>query len=351
VPAFSAALVLAPLEFDASFSDALSVAGLGLSLIFGLGSRTLDVMELRLRIGVVIPSRVPFHTELRSGLREGLTSARVDVYDDYLATTRAKEDLAKFMPALRRTLQWRPDYLVVCSPSVSLVSEEGVQSLLRSFHRRGGGIVFIDNEPDEEARATLKNRYGFVNADVESAAEVLAAFVEANSEAGDEVLVLSGPPSSEPAARYRRVLQKRLPNASVTVGDPNGWTERATYTTLSKHLKAGHTPRFVLCGNDVMAFGAVRAVKEQQTAHDGRWDTQVLGYNGIARALFAIAEDGNPMAGTVCVPPAAYGEEIAAMILSDAGRVAARSRLQRRCIPISEGQMIQHGNVELLLDD
>lgn len=351
VPACSATLVLVPLEFDTTFSDALSVAGLFLSLVFGIGARVLDRLTMRARIGVVIPSRVSFHTELRIGLREGLTSVRADVYDDYLTRSQGRENLGEFVPALRRTLAWRPDYVAICSPSVALASNEAVLQLLAAFCARGGGIVFIDNEPTEEARTALGSHYGFVHADVESAARILADYVQNCMRPEDKILVLSGPPSSEPAERYRRVLEERCAAGSIAVGDPNGWTERATYDALRRHLAKGLIPRFVLCGNDVMAFGAVRAVRDTQVFGNGSWPIEVLGYDGIARSLFAIAEVGNPLAATVLIPPGAYGHEIAAMIIDDATRMFGRSRLSRRCIPIGEGQLIHQGNVDLILDD
>src|SRR6185437_5926874 len=70
LPALTATLILLPLQLKLSFSDALALAGLALSLIFGMGARALERITSRLRIGIVIPSRVPFHNELRKGLKE-----------------------------------------------------------------------------------------------------------------------------------------------------------------------------------------------------------------------------------------------------------------------------------------
>lgn len=130
LPGLTAVLVLLPLELHLTFSDGLSLAGLILSLGFGLGARAVERLLVRLRIGVVIPSIVPFHAELRQGFKEGMSAVRLDVYDDYAVTSRAIERLAEFVPSLRRTLAWGPDYLVICSPSVSLVSSQQVMALL-----------------------------------------------------------------------------------------------------------------------------------------------------------------------------------------------------------------------------
>jgi DNA-binding LacI/PurR family transcriptional regulator len=351
VPALTATLVLAPLELKTgNLADSLSLAGLAVSLLFGLGARTLDLRGIRMRLGIVIPSRAPFHKELRAGLREGLASIRAEIYDDYLIHSEAKENLSEFLPSLSRTLAWRPDYLVICSPSPSLFSDETVMRELASFHRRGGGIVFIDNPPGA-AEAARIGEFGFVRADVECAAKVLSEYVAANAKDHDTVLVLNGPPSSEPAERYRKELEARLPHALIAFGDINGWTERAACRALKKHLEQGQHPRFVLCGNDVMGFGAVRALRESQPPSGGQWTTEVLGYNGIARALFAISEEMNPFSATVCLPPGTYGQQIAEMVVGDASRIFGRSRLHSRCIPIHDGQLVSADNVELYLED
>lgn len=345
-PALTATLVLLPLQLDVAFSDALSLAGLCVSLLFGIGTKALRPLSMRVRVGVVIPSRVPFHTELRAGLEQALARLQVDLHDDYLLASRATERLDEFVPSLRRTLDWRPDYLVICSPSGALLSTENVLALLKQFSRRGGGIIFIDNEPDDAAREQLPT-YGHVRADVEAAATLLVAYIDQHSEAASRVLVLSGPEYSDPAERYRRVLASLGTGLAVVSA---GWSEQAAYSAALRHLDQGHVPNFILCGNDVIAFGAVRAVRERITVKPELKGTAVVGYNGIARALFAIAEPDNPFRATVSIPPAAYGHEIAAMIVSDATRMYGRTMLHRCCIPIGNERVIDENNIELVLE-
>jgi ABC-type sugar transport system substrate-binding protein len=352
LPSVTAVLVLLPLQLQLSFADALSLAGLVLSLAFGMGARTLERMTSRLRIGVVIPSRSPFHFELRQGLKAGLSSVRLDINDDYITTTQAAERLSEFVPSLRRTLDMAPDYLVIHSPSVQLVSTAQVIGLLRDFIRRGGGIVFIDNQPTTDARAKLGKHHGRVISDVETGAKIIAEHVQRNMNRDDEILVLAGPPGSAPAIMRQKILEEALPGADIQVADTGGWTRESAYAAAMRCFRSGGHPRFIICGNDVMAAGAVRAIREHRRTVQSRDPilTEVIGYDGIARALFAIAED-SPLAATVCTPPSAYGHEIAAMILADARRVfQVKSELLDCCIPVGEGQLITRYNVELVLD-
>jgi ABC-type sugar transport system substrate-binding protein len=344
--------VLLPLQLKLSFADGLSLAGLVVSLGFGMGARALERRTARMRIGIVIPSRAPFHTELRAGLKASLESVRFDVYDDYLTMSRAEERLSEFVPALRRTLAWRPDYVVICSPSVGLLSTEHVLRLLDGFMRRGGGVVFVDSEPDEAARASLSSRYGRVIADVEAGARILATYVAQRTPDDCEVLVLSGPTASEPAEMRRRTFEALLPKAKITVPDTGGWTELAAYDVTKKALSDGSRPRFIVCGNDVMAFGALRALREIKRSHPhASVDAEIVGYDGIPRALYAISDEYSEFVATIATPPSAYGQEIAAMLLDETALWHRGCALRHCCIPVGEGQLVTKSNAKLVIDD
>ena len=354
VPASTACFVLLPMYFHFSVSDGLSVAGMGLSLILAAGASLMTRLGMRLRVGIVIPSRVAFHLELRMGLAEALQGIRLHTYDDYLVTNGAVENLSDFVPALRRTLRWRPDYLVVCSPSTSLVSAAQVAELLVNHTRRGGGVIFIDNSSDEDVLIRMKRRFGSVTSDFHTGARLIAEFVGGQLGDGDEVLILAGPSSSTPATMRREVFRELFPQAHIQVADTGGWTDESTYRITRKWLAAGRRPRFIVCGNDVMATGAVRAIREAtKSARPWRQPirSEVVGYDGIARALFAISEPGNPLCATIRTPPSAYGHEIAAMIYDEVESVIPRNRLCQVCIPVGEGQLITRNNVELVIDD
>jgi ABC-type sugar transport system substrate-binding protein len=350
LPSLTALLVLLPLSLSLSFSDGLSLAGLAISLAFGMGARALERASAKLRIGVAIPSRVPFHVALRAGLRSGLSVARLEVYDDYLINNDAIERLSEFLPALRRTLAWNPDYVIVGSPSVSLVSSDQVMRLLKDFVRRGGGVIFVDNEPEEEALTAL--RYcGSVTSDVEVGANLLAEFVGREVAPDDEILILSGPMASRPAEIRRKAFNRTLPHAHLETAEEGAWTADGAHWSAKRAFTRGLRPRVIVCGNDVMATGAIRALREFCRNEDG-WGCFVVGYDGIPQALFAIAEEGNPFAATIVTPPSAYGSEMAAMILADARRLwYGGSELCRCIIPVGEGQLATRTNVSLMLGD
>jgi len=277
-----------------------------------------------------------------------MLSARTVVHDDYMANHRAVENLATFVTCLRNTLDTKPDYLVIACPSFEVLGNDEIMTGLRTFQRRGGQLIFIDNAPSGDLSAQLR-RFGLVRADVERVAELVCDWIVGRVPQAC-IFVVSGPKTSDPALRYKRILESRFPGENLAIIDTHGWSEAAAQLAV-EGLSNSAVPDFIVCGNDVMAFGAVRAIRSNAVANEKWNECRVVGYNGISRALFAIAERDNPFVATVCIPPSTYGREIAAMILRDARRWTAGTTVHEVCIPFSEGQLVDSTNIDLMLED
>lgn len=150
----------------------------------------------------------------------------------------------------------------------------------------------------------------------------------------------------------RQQGQLRLPNSTITVASIGAWTEQTGCSATLDFLRSNPAPKFVVAGNDVMALGVVRALREigKTNRNADVKAVQVIGYDGIARALYAIAEPDNPFAATIRTPPAAYGHEIAAMILSDSRSFFEKGLLKECVIPVGQGQLVVRDNVDMFLD-
>lgn len=353
-------LILIPQLNNVPWSDALSAAGLLVAIVFGLWSDAFGVTKHGIKVGVVIPSRAPFHSELRSGLRKGLSGRPTQYFDDYLLRSEAPERLSEFMPCLRRVLAESPDYVIVACPSLNLANSESVAQLLRPFAQRGGGIIFIDNPPTELDSDIPPRRIGSVGTDITAGAELIARYIEQSGVSSKDVLVVGGARDSAPAQERQAVLGAHLSDATFVDPVDGGWTEAFGYRATFEHLAAGHSCRVVVCGNDTMAFGACEAIRAGSELKAAQ--PNVIGFDGLRRALFAIAERDHPLAATILTPPSAYGEEAAAMILADLGdRWLGRlwkSTIQRRrrakkmaspmrvcIIPITESQLVTTDNI------
>ena len=351
VPTIVLVLIMIPPYFQLTISDGLSMASLGLTVLLAASAGITNQLSSRVKIAIVIPSKVPFHSKVREGIAQALIGRQYDLHDDYLLTNRAIENLADFLPALRRTIGWKPDYMIICSPSTSLVSSPAVTRLLVEFMKRGGGIVLLDNFPPVSSPVRQMRRCGTVTSDVATGTLRLIDYITAQAKPTDEILVLAGPSSSEPAVIRRKLLEEKLPSAKVEVADTGSWTSTSTYQKTLEVLRLGARPRFIVCGNDVMALGAIRAVREYSMNNNLDPSPGVIGYDGIGRALFSISEPTSPFCATICTPPSAYGQEAVTMIIDDCHSVLRRGALGDVLIPVGEGQLITSGNVDLALED
>lgn len=86
----------------------------------------------------------------------------------------------------------------------------------------------------------------------------------------------------------------------------NTWSEQNAYEVIFKEVNKGRIFDLIICGNDDMALGAVSALYRAGLAN-----TKVLGYDGILRAVAAVAEPSNPLVATMRIPPSTYEKRAA----------------------------------------
>lgn len=361
VPVTTVLCVAGPVWLRVTFSDALAILGIILALALPLAGTFLSRSALRVRVAVVIPSMVPFHVELRAGLQEGLLGIRVELVDDYkeLQTT-ALEALGEFEPGIRRMLRRRPDYLVACAPAVEHYLGD-LEPLLLRFTQAGGGLILIDNFPNPEQLARFGKRVGTVTSDVRGGVQALLGKVKRMQVKADRILVIAGPQYSQPAQIRQEALRQAFTDTEVNVVDTDGWTRDSAREEMSKALVGDQPPDLVFCGNDWMALGAVEAIREARKSGPrrkkrtsvvarGLRDTRVIGYDGITRALYAIAEPENPLLMTYLTPPAVYGHSIADMIRHDLASRRSDGGLASCVIRASLDQVVTDTNVEHFLE-
>lgn len=358
VPSAIATIVLLPgllqvsvLDSLGTLSNLLGVFGFGATIVLSMTFRNARPATWRVRVGVVIPSRVSFYSELRNGLLVGLQPVDATVVDPYLAESRPLERLSDFTPDLNAVLETRPDYLVMASPSPDVFSRNEIAQKLRRFQDRGGGLIFINNPPVGDDVQAYKS-FGYVYTDLERGSQLVAEWVEANTSPASLVLVVAGPTGSAPAQRYKAALEAAIFDSRIRITDTLSWTrESALAAVLEFSELGGPIPGAIVCGNDIMAFGAVQAIRTLAESDSAWLQCKVVGFDGIGRALFSISEPSNPFAATVSTPPSAYGFEIAEMIVSDSTRWLSAPKLRHHEISFSTGQLIDNTNVELMLVD
>jgi ABC-type sugar transport system substrate-binding protein len=164
------------------------------------------------------------------------------------------------------------------------------------------------------------------------------------------VLLLDGPLDSEPARVRLAIFQEILDDTSglLSLGHAESFSEMAAYHVAAAAIREPQRPGILVCANDSMAIGAARAVSEAELSKC----IQVFGYDGIPRALHAIAEPSNPLQATIRIPPSQYGIEIAAQIVADneASRLR-RPRVESKMIPITASNLVTIHNAEEVISD
>jgi ABC-type sugar transport system substrate-binding protein len=338
-----------PQYLGLAFADALSSLGLVVGLFFGLFGSRIAASSGRVNVGIVIPSRVAFHRELRRALNDSLSGLPVVILDEYEDKKSVMEDLADFVPCLLRTYRAKPDYLVICAPRASQGNSADLVRVVRDLTRRGGAAFFIEGLPLAELTDRERRRTSTVTSDSQAGAEILAAHVARTSKPLDEILVLAGPSDSAPARVRVDLLGSLLPNGHVMTGDSAGWTRLAARQAVLDACAGGKRYNTIVAGNDTMAFGCVDALRSQ--GERGR-KVRVFGYDGVLRALVAISEPMSPLVGTIRIPPSAYGDQIGYMIVEEVTHHTLRRRsLSDVMISIDGSHLITSSNVDLILED
>jgi ribose transport system substrate-binding protein len=333
-------------ELNLQFSDNLQVASILLSVALGVGAGAVDRALHRMTVAIVIPSRAAFHTDLRRGLREGLNQMKVRYVDEF-ADGPSLENLSEFLPCLRKAIQERPDYLVIAAPGNAFVDEPFLLNSIERMARLGGRVFFIENCPTKLSPRAEKG-IAVIRSDSTAGALVLAKFIATIWDGTSPVAIIAGPTESTPARTRFELLRDKVgvPEHLIVRTDVSGWSEAAGYEFAKEMGKLEPTPSIIVCGNDSIAVGAVRALLEMR--FDDR--VKVIGYDGIPQVIYAIAEPRNPLVATIRIPPAQYGFEIASQIFEDLHSPwLRRSRLSSVVITIGDANLVTGHNAEQIV--
>lgn len=182
-----------------------------------------------------------------------------------------------------------------------------------------------------------------IRSDFVKGSEALAQYL-ARVFSAHRVFLVFGPAESNPAMQRRRVFCQHFP--AIEIEDVTGWTPAGARQASERILARSPGPSLIICGNDSMALGAVKAGRAL-----GRTDVKGVGYDGVREVITAIAEPANPIVATVRTPASAYGDEDAAQILDtlDNRTQVMTSESGVIMLPVDSAPLITIENVEYLL--
>ena len=335
----------------------LSVAGIVISFIFGVAGKFLSITgSSKVRVGIVISSKDPFHQEIRRELFSKLDSVAFQIFDFGAAPDAPREDLTVFHDLLSKTLTKQVDYLVMWPPGGNAANQSDVREATDRLRCLGGLCIFLENGPDMLYGTKLN--HALIRHNAEEGAKLLADGVRhlLADTPSFNLLVLLGPEFSEPAKLRNNVLISEFPEGDgISHLQLEGWSTSDALNQLITRVKQGCIYDALLCPNDNIALEVVDALFNRPDLMLMK-DTKVIGFDGLPRASACIAEYGTNFQLTVTIPPREYGR-IAADIIKQFTVPSFRPEhlLRKKClvvdIPMDHRNLIDKGRARRRLYD
>jgi LacI family transcriptional regulator len=176
---------------------------------------------------------------------------------------------------------------------------------LRAIHDSGQRLVLIERE------ATFP---GIAAVGVDNAAGGRLAAECLLARGGSRFAILAGP-QGNPMARRRAdgavaaLLDAGIRPSGIEVIETSGWTPDAGDAAMRTYLAGGARPHGVFAGNDLLAIGALRALRECGLAIPR--DVGVVGFDDIPLAAFT-----DPPLTTVRQPAELMGQAAAELLVA-----------------------------------
>jgi len=235
---------------------------------------------------------------------------------------------AHFVPTIRSAVSDRPEFLVIVPPGKQESNLEETKAILNSARKDGRYVIFINNPPDEIHNQDDEDSVIVVQADMPFlAGKLIDHCIDVCKQYSyGFVLLVHGPHYNEAAQQRASVFEKRLKEEGIDfkpIKNEIGWEEKTgydlvaydlKYDLVAHDLKGRKLPDLIVCGNDTMAFGAIRAIMDSRQVHPRKRLPLVVGFDGLAKAICQIDDPWNPFYATMKVSPTSYGETVSYLI-------------------------------------
>ena len=227
----------------------------------------------------------PYFSSIAAGIIRGADERGLIV--TLTATGAEQQRENEVLAALRGQ---RPRAVILAeSRTVDAAGDDAVAGL-------GPRVAFIGSGAPGARSVDILNRDG--------AADLARALVQRGY---DDVLVLAGPPNLVTSRDRTAGFLDVLPSARTMTGS---FSRDGAYETMSRLLAEGARPQCVFAVTDVMALGAMAALRDAGLAPGA--DVAVAGFDDIP-----IARDLTPSLSTVALPLARIGERALELALTD----------------------------------
>jgi ribose transport system substrate-binding protein len=270
-------------------------------------NRGAPASDAKPRVALVLKTlNNPFFIDMQRGAEEA--ARRLDI-DLVVQAAERETDVEKQMQIIENLIQARVGALAI-TPSGS----REVVPAIGKANEAGIPVVIVDTRLDARAAADATVRTAsFVGSDNYRGGQLIGEYLAKASGGKAKVAILEGIPghdTGDQRVRGFRDAVKGTPGVQVVASQTANWERDQGFTVFQNMLQANPSIDTVFACNDMMALGAIEAIRS--AGRTGR--IRVLGFDAVQDARKAI--DAGTMAATV----AQFPEEM--------GRVAVESALK-----------------------
>ncbi|HML36242.1 MAG TPA: sugar ABC transporter substrate-binding protein [Bacillota bacterium] len=181
-------------------------------------------------------------------------------------------------------------------------SSEGLAAALKKCKDANIPVINLDTKLDDSVLKEAGMTVPFYGTDNYAGAKTAGEYVKAHFNPGTKTAILTGIEGQQNAADRRNGFIEGAGDAIKVVAEQSAnWEVDQGYAATQNILTANPDVELIYCGNDGMAIGAVRAVKEANKTDQ----IKVIGFDGISEALNMIAS--GELYGSVAQFPAEMG--------------------------------------------
>jgi ribose transport system substrate-binding protein len=239
----------------------------------------------------------PFFIDMQRGAEEAARSLGVDLV---VQAAERETDVEKQMQIIENLIQARVSALAI-TPSGS---REVVPAIAKA-NQAGIPVVIVDTRLDKQAAADAAvTTASFVGSDNYRGGQLAGEYLVKASGGRARVAILEGIPghdTGDQRVRGFRDAVKAAPAVEIVASQTANWERDQGFTVFQNMLQANSAIDTVFACNDMMALGAIEAIRAAGKAGSIR----VLGFDAVQDARKAI--DAGTMAATVAQFPDEMG--------------------------------------------
>ena len=267
-------------------------------LAFGACNRSGGTRSDAPRVALVLKTlNSPFFNDMQRGAQEAATRLGVDLV---VQAAEREIDVERQMQIVENLLQTNIKALCL-TPSGS---KEIVPAVVKA-NRAGIPVIIVDTKLDPAAaqQAGAKVR-SFVGSDNYEGGRIAARFIVEQSHGQARVAILEGIPGHDTGDQRLRGFRDGIrdaPGVTIVASQTANWERDQGFNVFQNMLQAHPDIDTLFSCNDVMALGAVEAIR----AAGKTGSIRVVGFDAIDDARKAIAE--GTMAASVAQSPSEMG--------------------------------------------